>query len=98
MLDPYSPYEALHLACIVTFNYIMHYLYNIFAEFICYDDGCHLRKYSMHDSCKDLTPVTKKLAEVETVVDKLHMQGHTEGWCRRTCDPYSFPELKNVSI
>lgn len=41
----------------------------------------------MHDSRKDLTPVTKKIAEIEIVVDKLHMQGHIDGWCRHTCDP-----------
>ena len=68
------------------------------TEFICYDDGCHLRKYARHDSRKDVTAVTKQLAEMEIIIDKLHMQGHTDGWCHQNCDPHLFPELNNVSL
>ena len=30
------------------------------------------------------------------VVDKLHMAGHTDTWCRQHCDPKSFKELDDV--
>ena len=67
------------------------------AEVIRYDDGCHLRKYARHQSRKDLSSTSQKLAEVEIVVDKLHMQGHTDKWCHTNCDPYLFPELNTVA-
>lgn len=67
------------------------------TEFICYDDGCHLRKYARKANRKDLTQVAQKLAVMEIVVDKLHMQGHTDGWCHRNCDPNLFSELNEVS-
>ena len=47
-------------------------------EFICYDDGCHLRKYSRNSIRRNLTPTTEKLATVEIVIDKLHMAGHID--------------------
>jgi hypothetical protein len=66
------------------------------TEFICYDDGCHLRKYARNDSRRAVTQVTKRLADIEIVVDKLHMKGHTDKWCQRNCDPTLFNELKQV--
>ena len=65
----------------------------LILEFICYDDGCHLRKYARHSSRCDLTPTTKKLAEVEIVIDKMHMSGHVDNWCLQNCDPKKFKEL-----
>ena len=44
----------------------------LFIESICYDDGCHLRKYARHSTGCHLTPTAKKLAEVEIVIDKMH--------------------------
>ena len=70
----------------------------ILSEYICYDDGCHLRKYARNDKRKNLTQVSKQLADTEIVVDKLHMKGHIDTWCHRNCDPNNFPELNNVSI
>ena len=78
--------------CIYQFDCTtFHYL-----EFICYDDGCHLRRYARLTSRKDLTATTKHLAQVEILVDKLHMRGHTDPWCKANCDASAFPELDKV--
>ena len=72
----------------------------LLIKFICYDDGCHLRKYASHPSRKDVTLTSQRLAKLEIVVDKLHMhmQGHTDKWCHANCDPYLFPELNAVGL
>ena len=49
------------------------------AGFVCYDDGCHLKKYAPHRDRKMMTATAKRLTEINIVVDKLHFQGHT-GW------------------
>ena len=41
--------------------------------------------------------MTKKLAEIEISVDRLHMKGHTDKWCIENCHPDLFPALKDVS-
>jgi len=66
-------------------------------EFICYDDGCHLRRYARNSERKKLTEATKRLAEIEIVVDKMHMSGHIDEWCKANCDPNSFTQLEKVS-
>ena len=38
----------------------------------------------------------QKLATVEIVIDKLHMAGHIDKWCKMTCDPHLFSDLVNV--
>ena len=70
------------------------------SGFLVYDDGCHLRcyMYAMNPSRKDLTPTMKKLADMEIVVDKMHMKGHTDQWCRLTCDPHKFRDFHKVSF
>ena len=68
-----------------------------YIGFLVYDDGCHLRRYANNPVRKELTPATKKLASIEIVVDKMHMKGHTDEWCRRNCDPNKYTELDKVS-
>ena len=68
------------------------------TEYICYDDGCHLRKFSRNASRRDLTKTAQKLASVEIVTDKLHMEGHVDKWCLTNCDPHLFNDLDNVSL
>ena len=46
---------------------------------------------------QNLTPQSIQLANTEIVIDKLHMAGHTDTWCRQHFDPKSFKELDNVS-
>ena len=71
---------------------------NCFQEYICYDDGCHLRKFARNEKRKNATPTTEKLATIEIVVDKLHMAGHVDKWCLSNCDPHLFHDLDSVSI
>ena len=47
---------------------------------------------------KDLSPITKLIASLEILVDKMHMAGHTDKWCKETCDSRKFPDLNNVNI
>ena len=70
----------------------------IFIEFICYDDGCHLKKYACNPTRRDQTGTAKKLAEMSIVIDKMHMAGHVDDWCKKNCDPKNFKELNDVII
>ena len=74
-----------------------HMLTVLSLEFICYDDGCHLRKFARQATRQDLTPTAKKLAMVEIVIDKMHMAGHVDKWCLTNCDPHLFSALDKVS-
>ena len=38
--------------------------------------------------------ITQKLATTEIVIDRMHFKGHKDSWCRETCDPSKFEELK----
>lgn len=44
----------------------------------------------------DLTPQTQQLSSMNIVVDKMHMRGHTDAWCKDNCDPHKFPQLEKV--
>lgn len=73
-------------------------IHSFTLKFICYDDGCHLRRYARQTSRKDLTETTKRLAQVEIVVDKMHMHGHIDQWCKANCDASAFSQLDKVRI
>ena len=91
---------VLHTAWVCVYNMARHVkkVCVIFClEFICYDDGCHLRKYSCNPCRKDETPTAKLLAASEIVIDKMHFSGHTDKWCLATCNPNVFSGLNNVS-
>ena len=76
-----------------------YYTLDVFLlEFICYDDGCHLRKFAQHSTRKDVTPTAQKLSNIKIVIDKMHMEGHTDKWCMANCDPHLFMELDKVSL
>lgn len=55
-------------------------------------------KYAQHSTRKDVTPTAQKLSKNEIVIDKLHMEGHTDKWCMVNCDPHLFKALDNVSV
>ena len=64
-----------------------------FSEFICYDDGAIYE--SLHRMYADnLSAITQKLATTEIGIDRMHFKGHKDSWCRETCDPSKFEELK----
>ena len=65
--------------------------------FVCYDDACHLTKFAKNPVRADLTPQAKQLASVQMVVDKMHMKGHVDKWCKENCDAKSFPDLDKVN-
>ena len=68
------------------------------VEFLCYDDGSHLRKFANNSVRSTLTGMTKKITAMEIVIDKMHFKGHTDPWCRRNCNPNDFDELKKVKV
>ncbi len=68
------------------------------AEFVCYDDACHLRRFARNSVRADLTVQTKQLARVEMVVDKMHFKGQIDPWCKEHCDPARFEALRKVLI
>ena len=81
----------------MTRSYCIYQFSPTIVEFIVYDDGCHLRRFAQHSSRSNVTPTAQKLSQIEVVVDKLHMEGHVDKWCKDNCDPRHFEALKNVS-
>ena len=69
---------------------------NVILEYICYDDGCHLRKYASNPIRAEQSETTKLLSTINVVIDRMHMAGHVDSWCKRTCDPSLYPELQMV--
>ena len=67
-----------------------------YLEYICYDDGCHLKKYASHKTRCGQTPTAKLMTEVSIVIDKMHMAGHVDKWCKTNCDPCLFKDLAQV--
>ena len=65
-------------------------------EFVCYDDGCPLRRYATNPCRRNLTPQSIQLANTEIVIDKLHMAWHTDTWCRQHCVAVLCSELHNI--
>ncbi len=61
-----------------------------------YDDGCHLRKFAQNPCRKDATPTATVISGLNIVVDKLHMKGHVDPWCKANSDAKSFTDLDNV--
>ena len=47
---------------------------------------------------KDLTPTFKYIASLEILVDKMHMAGHTDKWCKQTCDSRKILDLDKATI
>ena len=68
----------------------------LLLESICYDDACHLTKFAKNKEKAELMEQTRQLASVKMSVDKMHMKGHTDSWCKENCDPHKFPQLEKV--
>ena len=66
------------------------------AEYVCYDNTWHLRRYANNPARSGLTPCTRRLSSKIELVEKMHMVGHTDLWCRKYCDPILFKELEKV--
>ena len=65
--------------------------------YICYNDACHLQKYAQNPCRSHLTKTADAISNLKFVIDRMHMKGHTDTWCKRSCDPKLFPQLNNVS-
>lgn len=72
--------------------------YNNYVGFIVYDDGCHLKKFAINPVRSMLTDTSKKIKDMNIVVDKMHFKGHIDQWCRQHCNPRDFDELEEVCI
>ena len=83
-------------------EYAMLYLYlpglmsNFYtaADTICYDDGCHLKKFA--DKRANLTNTAGKIASCAIAIDKMHFKGHVDEWCKQNCNPYKLEQLNKV--
>ena len=81
-----------------TNNCVSMYIQLTVAECICYDDGCHLRRFAQNPVRCDLTGTSKLIANLKIFIDRLHFMGHTDDWCRQNCNPDTLPLLQNVSF
>ena len=70
----------------------------MYVGFIVYDDGCHLTKFAINPVRSMLTDTSKKIKDMNTVVDKMHFKGHVDRWCWQHCNPRDFDELDEVCI
>ena len=78
-------------------TYLLSYYPILTLVYLCYDDGCHLKKYAANPKRATQTPTAQKLATMKIVIDKMHFRGHTDTWCQEHCNPYKFDDLNNVS-
>lgn len=68
-------------------------------SFLVYDNACQLMLH-IKKQFKNRTHRTKRLEEatkVNYIVDRLHIVGHSQAWCKDVCHPDLFPELKGVN-
>ena len=63
---------------------------------MCYDDGCHLRKFVRNSVRADVSRESQILAKQHIVVDKMHMRGHIDERCKLNCDPAKYPYSNDV--
>ena len=68
-----------------------------YIDFICYDDACHHMKFSKNSIHANLTSQSEMLAGTHMVVDKMHMKGHIDAWCKENCNADKFEALKKVT-
>ena len=45
---------------------------------LCYDDACHLKKFSQNPVRSDLTVTAKKMKGMKMVCDKFHFRNHVD--------------------
>jgi hypothetical protein len=79
------------MACIIMSS-------SLITGYICYDDGCHLRKFSQNPIRRNQSKTSEKIANLEIVVDKMHFKGHVDTWCRQHCDPNKHRHLDKVCL
>ena len=45
-----------------------------------------------------MSKYSKKLSETRIVVDKMHMRGHVDPWCKQYCDSRNIKDLDKVGF
>ena len=65
-----------------------------FTDTICYDDACHLKKFTQNPRRNWLTGTAKKMSQMVMVCDKFHFKNHKDAWCKRNCSPYTCASLQ----
>lgn len=93
---PHTAEKLSYVSC--TFKVTIMYMYVFMIEYICYDDGCHLRLYATSAKRNSQTDTAFAIATKEIVIDKMHMAGHVDAWCKTTCDPQLYPDLEKVQF
>ena len=58
----------------------------------------NLLKIPLEGKLREITSAAKRLSEISIVVDKMHMKGHVDRWCKENCDARNIEELREVSI
>ena len=69
-----------------------------YSERIIYDDACHMKKYCVNPVQQKVTAVSKRLAKMDMVVDKLQFSNHVDLWCKGNYNPHDQNELREVSV
>jgi hypothetical protein len=72
---------------------IFNYIGQPKPQYFLYDNACNLKRYLKRRINKHSTDRMKNMKNIRFVVDKLHMAGHKEDWCKLHCDPARFPDL-----
>ena len=54
---------------------------------VVHDDACHLHKYCARRAAHSQAAAQLSPPHMTFVCDKFHMAGHTDAWCKQTCDP-----------
>lgn len=66
-----------------------------FTDIICYDDACHLKRFTQnHPRDQQLTSTAKKMSQMVMPCDKFHFKNHKDMWCKRNCSPYICASLQ----
>ena len=97
-------YSLLHINQSQTATISKDYQYNCrvviwdHTGFVCYDDGCHLRKFARNPSRSSLTATASRIADLEIVIYRMHFKGHVDSWCKQTCNPDNFIELNDLRL
>lgn len=74
----------------------MKFIVCIFIGTICYDDACHLKRFSQNPTRSTKTPLAVKLSKMEMLCDKFHFRNHTDTWCKKNCNPLTSESLQVV--
>ena len=69
----------------------------LYVGTICYDDACHLLRYAQNVKRRDLTKTSRRISDLNIVVDRFHFRNHVDKWCQSNCNPYKCEGLEGVS-